>query len=106
MNLPKINFKKATGKYLELNSGHITGDDNKTIIKGIQDPECPIIIYNYAEGYFIHLSQEKVLSKALKAYGFSNEFIYIYTEAAKNKFYFLRIDRDGFAHQNLPIFDW
>jgi hypothetical protein len=43
---------------------------------------------------------------ALKMYGFSEEFIWIYTKVAAYGADFLRLDCDGVGYDDLPVFDW
>ena len=101
-----FNKKPYTQKLIDMNMSHVSMEDDKLLTTCTEDDNPPIVVYDYEEGYFIHISWFPEMPQVLKDYGFSEEFIHIYTRTAALGADFLRLDCDGVGYDDLPVFDW
>jgi hypothetical protein len=101
-------------KNFDCSTGHITAQDNKLLKKALTDPESPVIVYEYREGYFVYVPTDMGNSgylgaeeaKAIKAYGFSDAFVDLLKEASRLECKYLQLDGDAMEYKNLPTFEW
>jgi hypothetical protein len=96
-------------KNFDCSTGHITAKDNKLLKKAVKDPEAPIIVYEYPEGYFVYVPTSKdelAEVPAIKTYGLSDAFINLLLEAARLDCKYLQLDADAMEYENLPTFEW
>lgn len=95
----------------DCSTGHITKKDDELIKKSRKDPEHPLIVYFYKEGYFIFCYYEdhtdmKEKIEELEKYGFSKEFIHIFSVSRNLFCKYLQLDCDGTTYEELPTFNW
>jgi hypothetical protein len=95
----------------DVSTGHITAQDNVLLKKAVKDPEAPVIVYEYKEGYFVYVPIEgnefdETEGPAMEKYGLSKTFINLLRETARLKCKYLQLDADGMEYENLPTFEW
>jgi hypothetical protein len=93
----------------EVSTGHITAHDNRLLKKAVKDPQAPIIVYTYREGYFVYVptSKDQVAEiPSIKAYGFSDALVNLLRETARLKCKYLQLDSDAMEYENFPTFEW
>jgi hypothetical protein len=115
-NHPNENFgvEDSVQKYLDISTAHITEEDTTILSdKETQDNHLlPLIIHQYAEGYFINVSidsleheKDKYVASLTKI-GFSEAFINIMLKACSLDCYWVRFDGDTPKCNDLPEFEW
>ena len=99
-------------KNFDCSTAHITAEDNRRLLEAIGDPQAPVIVYKYAEGYFIYVPTETdafiggTEKETIKAYGFSDAFINLLKVAADLGCKYLQLDSDAMEYEDLPTFEW
>lgn len=97
-------------KNFDCSTAHITKSDNTLLLEAMDDPQAPVIVYKYAEGYFIYVPTETDAfiggTEKEKAYGFSDAFINLLKVAASLGCKYLQLDADAMEYEDLPTFDW
>jgi len=98
-------------KCLDINIGHITGEDinllqNGTCYSGeFSDDDCPIIAHKFQEGYLIFIP-DIYQDQTILAYGYSNNFLNILEIGRKNNCIYILLDRDAIQYEDLEFFNW
>lgn len=99
------------GKFLDCSTCHITSSDalmlkNDARIRG---EDC-LIVYAYAEGFFVHVNHDMELfveqMRRLAARNYSNALDHLLRLARSLDCWFLRLDADGAAYEGLETFEW
>lgn len=100
-------------KNFDCSTGHITVQDNKLLKKSVKDPESPVIVYEYREGYFVFVSEDwkdgmggQDEASNIKAYGFSDAFVDLLRRTASLECKYLQLDGDAMEYEDLPTFEW
>jgi hypothetical protein len=116
------------GRFADVTTGHMTRQDcllleggaksvflRSTVQTARSMPDSMTysgpIVYAYAEGFFVHVSNEKEyleegLTFASNGIGFSDQFKRIMREAHRQKLWFVRFDADGADYDRLETFAW
>jgi len=93
-------------KVVEVSTIHISANDAKLL----QHTFCPVSVYDYPEGFFIHVAGEKYRGLELKqdarSFGFSEAFANLLEMAHASGAKFLNLDADSFVYDELPKFQW
>ena len=91
---------------VEASTAHITEKDAGLLGHTF----CPISVYDYPEGFFIHVAGEKYRGIELKqdaaSFGFSEAFANLLVLAHESGAKFLNLDCDSFIYPELPQFEW
>lgn len=105
--MPKTTLKETpeTVSMLDCSTGHITKRDASLLGRN----NCPRPVYAYPEGWFVHVltpKDEPEGLQELRDFGFSPEFMTLFTICAEQGHGFLRLDCDGTVYHDLPYNDW
>ena len=94
-------------KVLVLSTGHITEKDAGTLDKIIDEVQPGPIVYGFPYGYYIYVGSEvKEKIKDAKKAGLSKYFCNLFAIAHSLNCQYIKLDADGPAMDNLPLFNW
>lgn len=95
----------------DVSTSHITAQDNVLLKKSVEDPESPLVIYEYKEGYFIYVPTDnnefdETEGSCIQEHGFSEALVNLLRESARLGCKYLQLDCDAVEYENFPTFEW
>ena len=102
--------KKDNGvcNYLDCSTTHITEEDDKFLTNYGEPFDGDLIIYPNEYGYWLHLMgmHENPKEFALITARLSDSLQAVFLKAKKEDCIWVKLDCDGFEHDDLPKYDW
>ena len=99
-----------TAKMITFSTAHITEDDGKLIgycsAPGHWARLDPLSTPDDSPGDVFHLLSGSHTYTEVWEYGFSVHFVALWDLACRTGHQFMRLDRDGPVHEELPVFNW
>lgn len=96
--------------YLDINTGHMTGNDCKILEFATENTIAGLIVYKYREGFWFHVSTDESLAEEqdlnIKKAGLSLAFQKVIKAARAKGAEFVRFDRDGNSYGQFDQFSW
>jgi hypothetical protein len=93
---------------LDISTGHISMNDSRLIQNYKDVDSCPLIVYEYPEGYFVYIPSDNLKEEliAFEDWGMSKEFCKIIKLASKRGCKYVQFDADGIVYEDLKQFNW
>lgn len=93
--------------YLDCSTTHITEEDDDFLTDESLDTRQPtLIVERTSYGYWLHALDSLELEEATEKGSLSKNIITILTKANQMKCFWIKLDNDGFVHDDLPKYDW
>lgn len=106
-------MKLEFGKFLTCSTGNILGNDALRLDEATKQNMGSVpalIVYKYAEGYFVYVSNDpkvfETSQREVQSEGYSSSLFGLLKLAYENKCDFLRIDCDGPEVDGFKTFEW
>ena len=91
---------------LDISTGHITQQDDIQLKADVAGCGADaLIVYDYAEGYFVYIPDKDDIPGLVNA-GYSQELINILLRGRELGCKYVQFDCDGTTYADLPYFDW
>ena len=104
----------TTYPYADVSTGHISAEDRDRLhefaLEEVHGGSAPITVAEYQFGFFISVPAELDNADEFENFkdkiGFSDAFLNMMKLASAQGIPVIRLDADGFDHDNLPKFKW